>query len=982
MAFDPRIPQILSRWQSAERKPTAEELCVSCPELLPHVRQMIDALEAVVAGATVGGTGTEPSLGRGSPGGEDVSDLDFPVAAAAQTPEHIGPYRIIATLGSGGMGVVYKAEQRQPVKRLVALKLIKLGMDTRHVIARFESERQALALMDHANVAKVLDAGATDAGRPYFVMEYVPGEPITEYCDKNRLTTEERLNLFMLVCDAVQHAHQKGIIHRDLKPGNILVEYRDGRAVPKVIDFGIAKATRAHLTEKTLYTEHGQMVGTPEYASPEQAETSGLDVDTRTDIYSLGVILYELLTGKLPFDSKTLRSAGYVAMQRIIREEDPPKPSTRLTRLGEELGSIAKRRRTEPRTLTRSIRGELDWIILRAMDKDRQRRYDTAAALAQDLTRHLRDEPVSAGPPTATYRVGKFIKRHMLGITAGAAVAVALLVGLGLAVMGFYQARQQRDQALRAESSALVAKGDAERESLKSRQITDYLRQMLVAVDPEQARAMDVTLDSVLNRSRELFGDDHVIIAAVLSARANSLRSGGQLEEAERALLESINAYRTAYGPEHGAVAAALTSLGGVQKDRGDYPAAEQSLRQALEIKRRAFGPRSRQVAETLEAIAGVVLVRAGPSPQEREQVRELLYETYHAFRESHGETDRRTVEIASTLGIWLSNNGMYADAEPILARAVELGRTVLGDKSELWFNAMNSLTRVYVDQQKNAQAREQWLELDQRASLVYGAHNPIVLQSALSLANWLLRSDDLGTADAVLRRAIQTAETAVPRGDPMLTELKRNLVEISLRRKNADRKWLRDFWLEYLEDRRLQYASDPEKLIPPHVLAARTMLDWGYARDAERLYQLVLPMQQELEAPDQAAISDTLLGLGTAMMAGGQTAQAEGVLAEALEIRRRVLREGDWQIAEAQGRLGECLLELGRYQEATPLLNDASDVLDSARLATTDTKIRTLDALAKLYSATGKQAEADDLRQKMTASTQPSTAPAESTDD
>src|SRR5688572_22563965 len=539
MSLDPRIPQILSRWQTAARKPTAEELCAACPELLPQVRQMIGALDGVHAPTldeksisfrteTDHGPGERRNL-------SDPSDLEFPVAAAAEVPSHIGPYRIIAALGSGGMGVVYKAEQRHPMKRLVALKLIKLGMDTRHVIARFESERQALTVMDHPNIAKVIDAGATDTGRPYFVMDYEPGEPINDYCDKNRLTTEQRLDLYLQICDAIQHAHQKGIIHRDLKPSNILVEYRDNKAVPKVIDFGIAKATSAGgLTEKTLYTEQGQLVGTPEYASPEQAETSGMDVDTRTDIYSLGVILYELLTGKLPFDPKTLRSAGYGEMQRIIREEDPPKPSTRLTKLGdgEELETIAKRRRTDARALSKRIRGELDWIILKAMDKDRQRRYETAAALAQDIVRYLRDEAVSAGPPTHTYRIGKFIKRHVIGIAAGGAVAAALLIGLALAVAGFYQARHQRDVAVKATDAALVAKAAADGEARRTREMVEFLQQALAATDPQQAKLMNVSIEAVLARSRQLFGDDHAIIGNVLTSRAAALRAAGQHAEA------------------------------------------------------------------------------------------------------------------------------------------------------------------------------------------------------------------------------------------------------------------------------------------------------------------------------------------------------------------------------------------------------------------------------------------------------------------
>ncbi|HLO39747.1 MAG TPA: serine/threonine-protein kinase, partial [Phycisphaerales bacterium] len=321
----------------------------------------------------------------------------------------IGNYKLLQQIGEGGFGAVFMAQQEQPVQRKVALKIIKLGMDTRQVVARFEQERQALALMDHTSIAKVLDAGSTASGRPYFVMELVKGEPIVEYCDRHNLDIRSRLELFAQVCAAVQHAHTKGIIHRDIKPSNILVSMQDGRPHAKVIDFGIAKATNATLTEKTLFTEHRQLIGTPEYMSPEQAEGS-LDIDTRTDIYSLGVLLYELLTGTTPFSSNELRSAAYAELQRIIREVDPPVPSTRLSRNSDTIAGIAAHRATEPRKLGLTVRGDLDWIVMKALEKDRQRRYETASSLALDIQRHMAGEAVTAAPPGAAYRVRKFVR--------------------------------------------------------------------------------------------------------------------------------------------------------------------------------------------------------------------------------------------------------------------------------------------------------------------------------------------------------------------------------------------------------------------------------------------------------------------------------------------------------------------------------------------------------------------------------------------
>jgi serine/threonine protein kinase len=355
----------------------------------------------------------------------------------------LGRYKLREKLGEGGCGTVYVAEQTEPVRRKVALKVIKLGMDTREVIARFEAERQALAMMDHPNIAKVLDAGATEAGRPYFVMELVRGIRITDYCDQASLSTKERLNLFIKVCHAIQHAHQKGIIHRDIKPSNILVTLHDGVPVPKVIDFGIAKATEGRLTDATVYTQLHQFMGTPAYMSPEQAEMSGLDVDTRSDIYSLGVLLYQLLTSKTPFDAKELLSMGLDAMRKTIREKEPMRPSTRLAALqGEELTTTAKRRSADAPKLIHLLKGDLDWIVMKALEKDRTRRYDTANGLAMDVQRHLVDEPVTARAPSAGYKFRKFARRNRVALVVSAAIAflASALLGSILLLVKEFQA--------------------------------------------------------------------------------------------------------------------------------------------------------------------------------------------------------------------------------------------------------------------------------------------------------------------------------------------------------------------------------------------------------------------------------------------------------------------------------------------------------------------------------------------------------------
>jgi serine/threonine protein kinase/tetratricopeptide (TPR) repeat protein len=418
----------------------------------------------------------DESFLKSPPSGTDITVDDTPLIEGPGT--RIGRYKLLQLIGEGGFGVVYMAEQEKPIIRRVALKIIKLGMDTKQVIARFEAERQALAMMNHPNIAGVLDAGATDTGRPYFVMELVKGVPITEYCDKNNLDTHQRLELFIDVCKAVQHAHQKGIIHRDIKPSNVMITLHDGRPVPKIIDFGIAKATQHRLTEKTLFTEYRQFIGTPEYMSPEQAEISGLDVDTRSDIYSLGVLLYELLTGTTPFEAEKLRSAAYDEIRRIIREDEPPKPSTRLSTLGDALTIVAKHRNARPNELCKIVHGDLDWVVMKSLEKDRTRRYETANEFAVDIGRHLGDEPVVAGPPSVRYRLGKFVYRHRIVVISSLLIVAALLGGAVTATIGFVQAKKQQRQAILNYQLAEKQRQRAEENYRRARAAVDELTQM------------------------------------------------------------------------------------------------------------------------------------------------------------------------------------------------------------------------------------------------------------------------------------------------------------------------------------------------------------------------------------------------------------------------------------------------------------------------------------------------------------------------
>ena len=387
-----------------------------------------------------------------------VENIDALTMVDESLGKSIGPYKLLQKIGEGGCGVVYMAEQEIPVRRRVALKIIKLGMDTKSVVARFEAERQALALMDHPNIARVLDAGATESGRPYFVMELVRGVKITEYCDQNELDTGQRLKLFILVCQAIQHAHQKGVIHRDIKPSNILVTIIDGLPVPKVIDFGIAKAIEGRLTDNTIFTAYEQFIGTPAYMSPEQAVMSGVDVDTRSDIYSLGVLLYELLTGRTPFETKELLERGIDGLRRTLQDREPQRPSVMVTTMqGSALTQVAHSRHAEPLKLISQLRGDLDWIVIRALEKDRARRYETANGLAMEVQRFLANEPVLACPPSRVYRLQKLVRRNKAAFVAGVVVTLALIGGLGIATWFWHQERDARKRAVMAEQQALAA---------------------------------------------------------------------------------------------------------------------------------------------------------------------------------------------------------------------------------------------------------------------------------------------------------------------------------------------------------------------------------------------------------------------------------------------------------------------------------------------------------------------------------------------
>ena len=596
--------------------------------------------------------------------------LDDEPAPAEQVGSLVGCYKLLEKLGVGGFGEVWAAEQNAPVRRRVALKVIKLGMDTKQVVARFEAERQALAMMDHPNIAKVLDVGTTDVGRPFFVMELVRGIRITDYCDQANLTTKERLDLFIKVCQAIQHAHQKGIIHRDIKPSNILVTLHDGVPVPKVIDFGIAKATVGRLTDATVYTQLHQFIGTPAYMSPEQAEMSGLDIDTRSDIYSLGVLLYELLAGSTPFDAKELMSGGIDAMRRTIREKEPQRPSTKLSQTlvaadvrrlksaasdtpssEEEVRASSRRLLRVKETIT-LLKGDLDWIVMKCLEKDRQRRYETANGIAADLKRHLNNEPVVARPPSAAYKFQKAVRRNKLVFAAGTAVAIALVAGLCLAALGWRQTRVERDNA----QAALHFIQD------------DVLSQASPGSQPNRELTVRALLDRVADRLDHASGRPPLVEASIRQTLGSGYTELGAYEKAvqhyERALQLQLE-HLDEDSPD------TLRSVYGLAMARwwsGSMVQADELTRRGLETSRRILVEKDPITLQFMRTRAST-MVYSGAVPWA--EIEPLFLQALALHREVLGPTNSATFQLIYDLGLGYAFNFQPAMGAPLVAEAL-----------------------------------------------------------------------------------------------------------------------------------------------------------------------------------------------------------------------------------------------------------------------------------------------------------------------
>ena len=647
----------------------------------------------------------------------------------------IGRYKLLSVLGEGGMGIVYLAEQKKPIRRQVALKVIKPGMDSKRVIARFEAERQALALLDHPNIAQIHDAGTTEAGRPYFVMEYVKGLPITDHCDHHKLTIEDRLILFRLVCLAVHHAHQKGIIHRDIKPSNILVSTEDDKATPKIIDFGVAKAITQPLTERTLATEESQLLGTPEYMSPEQADMASEDIDTRSDIYSLGVLLYVLLTGVLPFDSDTLREGGIEHILQIIRETDPKTPSTRLTKLGEEAKKVAESRRTEVATLAKKLHKELEWIPLKAMRKERSERYRSASELADDIENYLKGEPLIAGPPGTGYKLKKFVRRNSVLVTGIAAVMAVLAAGIVVSTIF----------AIKAQRQAKI-----------SQAVNDFLKEDLIrSVDPHVALGREVTVRSWLDAASESvesrFENEPLVEASIRETLGNTYRNLGDFEAAERHLKRVVQIRRDESGEEHPQTIYATFRLCGALWEAGRIAEAHPLCLKTVERSKRVLGKEHRTTLRSMNILA---LVREALADHDgAEQLfREILVTSHKAF----GQTDMITLLAVGNLAGVLRRAGRYEEAEPLYLKALELRRQVLGEDHPYAIDSLRGLGLLRAEQERYEEAEKLLTESLERRRRVQGREHKRTIKNMVRLGWVYTEQQRYNEAEALLLDAFE----------------------------------------------------------------------------------------------------------------------------------------------------------------------------------------------------------------------------------
>jgi len=894
--------------------------------------------------------------------------LDLP---AEKPGDRIGNYVIVESLGEGGFGAVYLAEQTEPVKRRVALKVLKAGMDTRAVLARFDAERQTLARMDHPGVARVLDAGSTPMGRPFFVMELVRGRPLVAFCDERRMPVRERLTLMVEICRAVQHAHQRGIIHRDLKPSNILVQDQDGRPEPKVIDFGIAKAVSpdASAIEASLATQQGQLIGTPEYMSPEQAG-DGADIDTRTDVYSLGVILYELASGALPFDPASLRTS-LAAMQRIIRETDPPRPTARLAALdAQAAAACAARRATDLRSLARAVRGDLEWIILKAIEKDRVRRYQTVADLAADIERHLRDEPVLAGPPGAAYRARKFVRRHRVGVVAGAAVVLALVAGAVAASIGFVRASTQRDRALAAEQQAIqrgreaeAARDEARSEAAKAVAVTGFLQRMLSSVRPNQAKGQEVTVKAVLDQASRTVHDEFAAQPDVLAELAltigSTYRSLERYDDAEPHIRASMEGRESRLGRDDPASLNSRIEWAHWLVDKGRFDEAEAEMRALTEAAERTSAePKFR--ARCMAGLARVLMQRSRFKDAEP-----VLREVLEIRRGLHEPDEGDIAETLDGLARSLDATGRDPEALALFQESLEIRRRLNGETSLNYATTLNNIGSVYHDMAKYDDAEKMYRASMEVHEKVLGRESSSYAQPLNNLAILTQDRGDLERAEPLFRESLEIRRSVFGPDHPMVTNAMSNLGGLLLTRRKFDEAL--PLLEETLERQRRRLGDRHNQTITCMGNVGSCLFRMGSNEEAEAALLEASSLAAVVLGPDHRLSTVTMLNLGNACSNLGQNLRAEGLYRQVCATRERVNGSDHPDTRLARRTLAGLLLREGRLNEAEALIEQVCDSISRAANVSAPERRAVAEQMGLLCEKRGAAAAAEMWKERAT---------------
>jgi len=862
------------------------------------------------------------------------------VVMRAPIPERIGPYAVSAVLGEGGMGIVYAARQHAPLERDVAVKVIRAGPHAPRLIARFEAERRTLAALDHPNIARIFDAGATAEGLPWFAMELVRGEPITHFCDRRGFGIRARLKLFQDVLDAVQYAHQKAVVHRDLKPSNVLVAERDGRVSAKVIDFGVAKVTSGEPTLAGAYTTQGAVVGTVEYMSPEQAAGSSDDVDTRSDIYSLGVLLYELLTGCLPFPAMTLRTASPAELERLLRNTDPPAPSKCVAATTQDSGDRARARASDPGRLARTLRGDLDNIVGVAMRKEPDRRYASVGQLSEDIARYLDGRPVRAHPATLRYRVRRFVGRHRAEVF-GSAIAIVLLI----AVSGSFTFR------------LAGARDRAHREAAKAAQVASFLQEIFQVSDPAGQAAGAITAQRLLDQGAERIASElkgqPEVQASLLTVMGTTYYGLGQYEASERVLTEALERQRALYGNRHVDVAATLYQLGRTHAQAGRKPAeAEAALREALAIRMALAGPMDTATAKTMTTLA--LALRAVGKFEEAEQLARQAVDI-HVRSGTIGTRDH--AESLHNLGFVLRSRGSNQEAEATYRDALAMRRRIYDPSHPELLLTMSNLA-VLIDASGDfTEAESLYREVLARRRERLGAEHPQTLISLNNLATSLWRTGRFAEAAGVFREAVVVGRRV--HGENATFAIMLNNLGVALRRSGDLAAAERHHREAMAINRRLKHeprlAADMDNL-------GRVLLARGDIAGAVRLHRDALALRTRLHGADNSDLAESLSALGAARLAEGNVAEAETLLRRALALRTAGLEAQDPRVAQSTFDLAAALRIRGAYGESERLLRQSLAVR-TARLGDRHPDVAvTLLELAMLLRSTDRLRESDSL--------------------